>query len=107
MSGHAYHFIRRADLIFGIGTSFTKHGMVMNIPSGKTLIQATNDASDINKDYNIDLPIVGDIRGKGLMIGLEFVADKEQRTPFDPKQGVTSRIVDVAFEILGKLWNMA
>jgi thiamine pyrophosphate-dependent acetolactate synthase large subunit-like protein len=62
MSGHAYHFIRRADLIFGIGTSFTKHGMVMNIPSGKTLIQATNDASDINKDYNIDLPIVGDAK---------------------------------------------
>ncbi|GIT45088.1 MAG: hypothetical protein Ct9H300mP11_30240 [Chloroflexota bacterium] len=45
-----------------IGTSFTKHGMVMNIPSGKTLIQATNDASDINKDYNIDLPIVGDAK---------------------------------------------
>ena len=62
MSGHAYHFIRRSDLMFGIGTSFTKHGMVMNIPSGKTLIQATNDASDINKDYNIDLPIVGDAK---------------------------------------------
>ena len=62
MSGHAYHFIRRSDLIFGVGTSFTKHGMSMNIPAGKTLIQATNDASDINKDYNIDLPIVGDAK---------------------------------------------
>jgi len=62
ISGHAYHFIRRSDLICGIGTSFTKHGMVMNIPSGKTLIQATNDASDINKDYNVDLPIVGDAK---------------------------------------------
>ena len=62
MSGHAYHFIRRSDLIFGIGTSFTKHGMVMNLPSGKTLIQATNDAADINKDYNIHLPIVGDAK---------------------------------------------
>ena len=62
ISGHAYHFIRRSDLMFGVGTSFTKHGMVMNIPSGKTMIQATNDASDINKDYNIDLPIVGDAK---------------------------------------------
>ena len=62
ISGHAYHFIRRSDLMFGVGTSFTKHGMVMNVPSGKTLIQATNDASDINKDYNIDLPIVGDAK---------------------------------------------
>ena len=62
MSGHAYHFVRRADLIFGIGTSFTKHGMCMNIPPGKTVIHATNDASDINKDYNVDFPIVGDAK---------------------------------------------
>ena len=62
ISGHAYLFIRRSDLMFGVGSSFTKHGMVMNVPSGKTLIQATNDASDINKDYNIDLPIVGDAK---------------------------------------------
>ena len=45
-----------------------------------------------------DLPIVGDIRGKGLMIGLEFVADKEQRTPFKSEKGVTSRIVNLAFD---------
>ena len=62
ISGHAYQFIRRADLMFGVGTSFTKHGMCMNIPPGKTMIQATNDASDINKDYNIDFPIVGDAK---------------------------------------------
>ena len=62
MSGHAFHFVRRSDLMFGVGTSFTKHGMCMNIPPGKTMIQATNDASDINKDYNIDFPIVGDAK---------------------------------------------
>jgi acetolactate synthase-1/2/3 large subunit len=54
--------MRRADVIFGIGCSFTRHGMSMNIPPGKTLIQATNDPRDINKDYNIDLPIIGDAR---------------------------------------------
>lgn len=62
MSGPVYHFVGRADLIFGIGSSFTKHGMCMNIPSGKTLIQATNDPRDINKDYSIDHPIVGDAK---------------------------------------------
>ena len=62
MSGTVHHFVGRADLIFGIGCSFTKHGMSMNIPSGKTLIQATNDDRDINKDYNIDYPIVGDAK---------------------------------------------
>ena len=62
LSGTVYHFVRRADLMFGIGTSFTKHGMCMNLPPGKTLIQATNDPSDINKDYNIDHPVVGDAK---------------------------------------------
>jgi acetolactate synthase-1/2/3 large subunit len=62
MSGTVRHFVSRSDVIFGIGCSFTKHGMSMNIPPGKTLIQATNDARDINKDYNIDYPIVGDAK---------------------------------------------
>jgi acetolactate synthase-1/2/3 large subunit len=62
MSGPVYHYVGRSDVIFGIGCSFTKHGMCMNIPPGKTLIQATNDPGDINKDYNIDYPIVGDAK---------------------------------------------
>jgi acetolactate synthase-1/2/3 large subunit len=62
MSGPVYHFVGRADLVFGIGCSFTKHGMCMNIPSGKAMIQATNDARDINKDYEIAHPIIGDAK---------------------------------------------
>ena len=62
MSGPVYHFVGRSDLMFGIGSSFTKHGMCMNLPSGKTLIQSTNDPRDINKDYFIDHPIVGDAK---------------------------------------------
>jgi len=62
MSGPVYHFVSRSDVVFGIGASFTKHGMCMNVPSGKTMIQATNEARDINKDYNIDYPIIGDAK---------------------------------------------
>ena len=62
MSRPVYHSVSNCDLIFGIGASFTKHGMSMNLPPGKTLIQATNDPRDINKDYNIDYPIVGDAK---------------------------------------------
>ena len=62
LSGTVFHFVRRADLIFGVGTSFTRHNMCMTLPAGKTLVQATNDPADINKDYNIDFPIVGDAK---------------------------------------------
>ncbi len=62
MSGTVYHFMRRADVVLGIGSSFTKHGMSMNLPPGKVLIQATNDPRDVHKDYEIDHPIIGDAK---------------------------------------------
>ena len=61
-SATVVHFMRRADVVFGIGTSLTRHNMVMTIPAGKTMIHSTNDPRDINKDYNIDHPIIGDAR---------------------------------------------
>ncbi|MCH8898188.1 MAG: hypothetical protein IIC33_07840, partial [Chloroflexi bacterium] len=62
MSGAVFHCMRRSDVVFGIGCSFTKHGMSMNIPAGRTLIQATNDPRDLHKDYDIDHPIIGDAK---------------------------------------------
>ena len=59
-AGPVVHFLRKADVVFGIGSSFTRHGMTINIPPGKVMVQATNDARDINKDYTIDHPIIGD-----------------------------------------------
>ena len=61
-SGASVHFLRKADVVFGIGTSFTRHNMTMTIPPGKVIIQATNDARDIQKDYAVDYPIIGDAR---------------------------------------------
>lgn len=62
MNGCVYHFLGQADVVFGIGTSFTKHGMTTTIPSGKTFIHATNDPIDIGKDYYTDYPIIGDAK---------------------------------------------
>jgi adenosylmethionine-8-amino-7-oxononanoate aminotransferase len=45
-----------------------------------------------------DLPIVGAIRGKGLLIGIEFVPDKEKRTKFPADLGVAARIAAAAQE---------
>lgn len=43
-------------------------------------------------------PHVGDIRGKGLFIGLEFVADRATKQPFEPEWGFHRRLGQAAFE---------
>ncbi len=62
MSGPVYRFMRRADLVLGVGCSFTRHVRYINIPPGKTIIQITNDPRDLNKDYQVDIPIMADAR---------------------------------------------
>jgi acetolactate synthase-1/2/3 large subunit len=59
MAGPVYHCLRQADVVFSIGSSLTKHGMATNIPTGKTIIHATNDERDLNKNYAADYPILG------------------------------------------------
>lgn len=41
---------------------------------------------------------VGDIRGQGLMLGLEFVADRATKEPFPAKTRLARRLADAAFE---------
>src|SRR5450631_4243918 len=43
-------------------------------------------------------PHVGDIRGLGLLIGVEFVKDKKSREPFPPSQNIAERIRQAALE---------
>ena len=62
MSRPVYQFLKDADVLFGIGCSFTKHGMATTIPPGKTLIHVTNDERDLNKNYHADHPILGDAK---------------------------------------------
>ena len=45
-----------------------------------------------------ELPIVGDVRGKGLLLGIEFVKDKKEKTPFKRELQVQEKIVERCFE---------
>ena len=43
-------------------------------------------------------PHVGDIRGRGLFWGIEFVADRDSKTPFDPALGLAGKLKKAAFD---------
>lgn len=45
----------------------------------------------------LEHPTVGDIRGKGLMIGIEFVKNKKTKEPFNPEVKYYQKITDKAF----------
>ncbi|SFD54951.1 aspartate aminotransferase family protein [Roseivivax sediminis] len=43
-------------------------------------------------------PHVGDIRGRGLFLGLELVADRASKAPFEPGERLAARLKAAAFE---------
>ena len=57
-----HRYLTRADLVFGIGCSFTKTGFGVPIPPGKVMVHATNDEDDINKEHKTPYPVVGDAK---------------------------------------------
>jgi len=57
-----HRFLMRADLVCGVGCSFTKTNFAVSIPPGKHLVHLTNDEDAINKDYRCDVPVLGDAK---------------------------------------------
>ena len=55
-----YDFVTEADVIFGIGCSFAATPFGIRIPERPTLIHATLDAGELNKDVRADYALVGD-----------------------------------------------
>ncbi len=55
-----HHFLTNADLIFGIGCSFSTTNYGVAMPKGKRIAHATLDPVDINKDVPAALALVGD-----------------------------------------------
>ena len=98
-----HHFLQKADLIFGIGCSFTRTGFGVRIPEGKRVIHATLDPADINKDVPVETALVGDA---GLILDglLEAVRDRSNGASEERRAAVTGEISAVKAEWLEE-WN--
>jgi len=60
--GQLAHFLREADVIFGIGCSFTDTAYGITVPEGKTIVHSTLDPTDVDKDVEADHALVGDAK---------------------------------------------
>ncbi len=57
-----YKWLGESDVLFAIGSGLTRTGFGLEIPNNKVLIHSTISAEDINKDYDVDLGLVGDAK---------------------------------------------
>jgi acetolactate synthase-1/2/3 large subunit len=55
-----HHFLHNADLIFGMGCSFSTTNYGVAMPKGKPIVHATLDPADLNKDVPCEHALVGD-----------------------------------------------
>ena len=57
-----HEFLKEADVILGIGCSFALTGFGVQMPKGKTIIHATLDSKDLNKDVPAQHVLQGDAK---------------------------------------------
>jgi thiamine pyrophosphate-dependent acetolactate synthase large subunit-like protein len=55
-------FLADADVILGVGCSFALTGFGVPMPAGKTIIHATLDPKDVNKDVAVQHALMGDAK---------------------------------------------
>ncbi|MEC8440317.1 MAG: thiamine pyrophosphate-requiring protein [Chloroflexota bacterium] len=55
-----WKYLGISDTVFAIGSSLTITNYGITIPDGKKIIHSTNNYEDINKDYDVEIPLLGD-----------------------------------------------
>ena len=53
-------FLAQADVVFGVGCSFTETSFGVSMPRGKMIIHSTLDADHLNKDVEAKVGLIGD-----------------------------------------------
>jgi thiamine pyrophosphate-dependent acetolactate synthase large subunit-like protein len=67
------HFLDKADVIFGVGCSFTETNFGVAMPKGRTVIHSTLDPNHLNNNVEVSQSLVGDaaLTLDALLIALE------------------------------------
>ncbi|GAA1138746.1 aspartate aminotransferase family protein [Ornithinicoccus hortensis] len=107
-SGPVHEAISTAGFVHGFTHSHHQVGAATGLAvlrrlREERLVEASADrgaqlAAEIVRSLGAH-PNVGDVRGRGLLVGVEFVADRESREPFDRSLRVTERVVAAAREL--------
>ncbi len=101
ISKQLHQFLTNADVIFGIGCSFSTTNYGITMPKGKRYIHATLDPADINKDLCASLALVGDA-GLTLDALLTQIRDRLKGQPRGRAAAVASEIAKLKQEWLAQ-----
>jgi len=104
-----YNAIERGSGFFQHGHTYIGHPMAMaaakavltRLTDGKTLAQVAATGETLHarlQEQFAQHPHIGDIRGRGLFLGMELVSDRGGKTPFDPSLKLHKRIKAAAMD---------
>ena len=96
-----HDFLNDADVILGIGCSFTRTGFGVAMPRGKTIIHATADPGDLNKDIGVQHALVGDAQ-LTLRALLAEIADRKSAPAEERSRSVAKEIASSHEKWLGE-----
>jgi 4-aminobutyrate--pyruvate transaminase len=112
MAGEIYEAVKTFNKQGGsFGHGFTNSGHPVGVAVSLEAIQIYEEMNIVDHvrqmgkrlrghfDHMAGLfPIIGDVRGEGLMLGIEIVADRATRTPFDPSLEAGPTFDRIAYE---------
>jgi len=86
------HFLQQADVVLGLGTSFTRSTYTTAIPPGKLMAQVTNCEADINKDYAVAYGAIGDAK----LVLRQLIDETRERLGSDTRRDGTEVVAEIA-----------
>jgi adenosylmethionine-8-amino-7-oxononanoate aminotransferase len=106
-SGELFETVRRKGFVHGFTWSHNgvgaavAHATLRRLREGGLVDASAEKGERLLKDLSsalADSPVVGDVRGIGLMIGIELIADRGSKTPFPRDEQATERVLAAARE---------